>query len=302
MRRWLSTLALTVAAGIALAGCGNPAGVDGALTDDWPALPEAGPFVPAAGVCHPGAFAETVALADHQPVECVSPHQVETVHVGTFADAAAGLPAPPARDSAEVSAAYTECDGKAREYVGDEWRHGRLWLGVALPTPVAWTAGARWFRCDLREMTDIEGRARPASREASLRGALVESSPLRLTCYAVDLTGTGRIEKMSPAGCDQRHNGEFVGVWRAPADLGYPARAGEWARFYTECYNVLADYAQVPKDRNLRARAGVVVLPASEAEWRAGNRGVRCYLWINDAQFTRSAKGAGPAGLPVRRA
>ena len=57
----------------------------------------------------------------------------------------------------------------------------------------------------------------------------------------------------------------------------------------------------VPVDRNLRARAGVVTLPPSEAEWRLGNHGVRCYLWISDARFTRSLKGVGAAGLPVRR-
>nr|MDT0662672.1 septum formation family protein [Micromonospora sp. DSM 115978] len=301
MRRWLSILALSVVATVAVAGCGNPAGVDGELTDDWPGLPEARPFVPAAGVCHPAGFAETTALADYRPVQCATPHQIETAHVGTFAGPAGALPAPPGRDSAEIRTAYAECDGKAGEYVGDDWRHGRLWLGVALPNQVAWTAGARWFRCDLREMTDLEGEAEPTGREASLRGALVEPSPLKLTCYAVKLTGTGRIESMAPAGCDQRHNGEFIGVWRAPADLAYPARDSDWARFYTECYDVLAGYAGVPKDRNLRSRAGIVVVPPSEAEWRAGDHGVRCYLWLSSGAFTRSVEGVGPTGLPLRQ-
>lgn len=300
MRRWFTALAVLAVAGVALTGCGNPGGVDGDLTDDWPGIGQPQPFVPAAGVCHLE-FAETATLAAYEPVDCAGTHQVETVHVGTFTAAAAGLPAPPARDSAEFRPAYTECDGKATEYAGDQWRHGRLWLGVAVPSETAWTGGARWFRCELREVVDVEDNGAPASRQANLRGALTEASPLRLTCYAVKLTRTSTIDSMPPAECAKQHNGEFVGVWQAPADLRYPARDSDWARFYTECYNVLAKYVGVPTDRNLRARAGVVTLPASESDWRVGNRGVRCYLWISDAKFTRSLKGAGNAGLPVRR-
>jgi hypothetical protein len=295
----MTTLAVLVVGALTLAGCGNPGGVDGDLTDDWAAFAEPRPFVPGAGVCHLTEFADTAPLDAYQPVVCVSTHRVETVHVGTFPDPAG--PTPPARDSAQIRAAYTECDGKAREYVGDEWRHGRLWLGVALPTATAWTAGARWFRCDLRELDNVEDDGQPVERTATLRDALTEVSPLRLTCYAIRVTDTGTVASMPSAGCDERHNGEFVGVWRAPDDLAYPARDSDWARFYDECYDVLAGYVGVPVDRNLRARAGVVTLPASEAAWRLGDRGVRCYLWISDARFTRSLKGVGEAGLPARR-
>lgn len=286
-------------AATALSGCGNPPGIDGELADDWRPVSAPTSFAPAAGSCHEAGFAATATLALYNPVDCSAGHRTETVHVGTFADAAAAGTAPPAKGSAELRAAFAECDTKATEYVGGPWRTARLWLGVALPSAEAWAGGARWFRCDMTEVTTIEDSGETADRTASLKGVLAAPSPLALTCYAVRLDKEGAIDTMPPADCAKPHNAEFAGVWNAP-DGGYPKRDADWDRFHDACRKVIAGYAGVPADDQVRFRAGVVSLPAAEEQWQSGNRGVRCYLWISERPLTASVKGGGDKALPVQ--
>lgn len=299
MRRWLAAVLASCMAGPALTGCGAPAGLDGDLTDDWGSIGDPQAFVPPTGVCYPDDFAETAYLSSFSPVDCTSAHRFETVHVGAFGGAAAGLAAPPAPGSAELRTAFGECDASATGYVGDNWRAGRLWLGVATPSPAAWTGGARWFRCDLLEVNSVEDDGDPVTRTATLKGALAGPSPLRLGCYGVNLDAKGEVTTVTPAACAAKHNSEFAGVWMAP-DVPFPAKRSDWERFYTACRTVIAGYVGLPADAYVQFRTGVLALPGGQAEWKAGNRGVRCYLWLRNRSLSRSMKGAGPAGLPIQ--
>jgi len=299
MRRWTAAFAVGGALALGLTGCGLPAGVDGELTNSWQPIPEPSPFVPPAEVCHPGDFAETAYLSSYSPVDCSAPHRVETVHVGTFGAEAAEATAPPAQGSPEIRVAYAECDSATSEYVGADWRLGRLWVGVAVPSPAAWEGGARWFRCDVTEVTNVEDNGGTASRTASLRDELAEPSPLHLTCYAVRNDDNGAIDTMPAEECDEPHNAEFAGVWQAP-DIEYPTRDRDWNQFHTECRKVIGRYADVPLDGNLQFRTGVISLPGGAAEWAAGNRGVRCYLWLDERNVERSLKDVGTEGLPIQ--
>jgi hypothetical protein len=56
----------------------------------------------------------------------------------------------------------------------------------------------------------------------------------------------------------------------------------------------------VPVDANLEFRTGVVSLPGGPDVWAAGDRGVRCYLWLDAAKLTASLKGKGPKAMPVQ--
>lgn len=301
MRRWLTGLALTGVVALLASGCGRPGGVDGELTDDWPAISAPVPFVPAPGTCHAGDFRPVTELEAYQPVGCDTDHRTETIHVGTFAGAAATRSAPPAAGTADLEGAYAECDAKARQFLGDDWRAGRLWLGVSTPSKPAWSGGARWYRCDLVETVTVENPGRSVNRRASLRDALTDAdSPLRLGCFAVTLARTGKVEKMPGIGCSDPHNSEFVGAWTAPRSVRYPDADRDWLPIYDGCYQRVAAYTGVPNDRNLRSRSGVVTVPASPEDWRSGDRGVRCYLWVEGGRFTRSLKGVGPGGLPVQ--
>ncbi|MEV1144028.1 septum formation family protein [Micromonospora sp. NPDC049799] len=296
MRRAWRAVVAAVAVGALVGGCGAAGGVDGDLTDDWAALPAPGPFTPAAEVCHEADFTETVTLAAYAPVDCAFPHRVETVHVGSFPSA---RPAPPPGGSTELRGAFTECDTRATGYVGDDWRAGRLRLSVALPTVPAWTAGSRWYRCDLSEVTTVEAGAAVVARTGSLRDLLKSPSPLRLGCQQSRGGSTAGSLTLVPVECGTRHDAEFVGVWRAP-DRPYPTRNADWAPLYDGCRTVLGRYVGVPDDPALKLRSAVVVRPPGAGRWRVGDRGVRCYLRLSDRTVTASLKGAGPAGLPVR--
>ncbi|MFE9201017.1 septum formation family protein [Micromonospora sp. NPDC007230] len=295
MRRAMTILVAALVAGAALAGCAGAGGLDGDLTDDWAALPAAGAFTPAAGVCQVADFTATVSLAGYDPVGCDLPHRVETVHVGAFP---ADRTAPPAPASPELRTAFADCDARASGYVGDNWRAGRLRLAVALPTGPGWAAGSRWYRCDLTELTTVEAAAQVVTRTGSLRDALKGPSALRLGCQRTG-SDARRVQTLSPVDCGTVHDAEFVGVWPAP-DRPYPTRDADWVPLYAGCNSVLARYVGVPDDAALRFRSGVVVRPPGAGRWAVGDRGVRCYLWLSDRTVTASLKGAGPAGLPVR--
>lgn len=297
-RRLLAAVALGAVA-LPLSGCGNPPGIDGELADDWAPVSAPVAFVPPAEVCHASPYAEVGPMASFETVDCASRHRTETVHVGTYRGPAANLAAAPKKGSAEARAAYQECDEKAKAYVGNDWRLGRLWLGMVQPSPQAWSGGARWFRCEMTEVTTVEDDGQTTLRTGSLRNILTKPSPVALTCYAVKLDGAGSIDTMPPADCRKVHNAEFAGIWNAP-ETGYPKKDADWDRFHNECRKVIAKYVGVPADANIRFRTGVVSLPGAEDQWALGNRGVRCYLWLNDQKLTRSLRGAGPKALPVQ--
>lgn len=301
MRRWFKGLALVGVVTLLAAGCGRPGGVDGDLTDDWAAIAAPVPYVPAAGVCYLNDFAPNLPLSANRPVDCAESHRLETVHVGTFIGADADRRVPPRPGSAEIRAAYTECDGKAREFVGDEWRAARLQIAIVAPAPAAWSGGARWYRCDLQEYSWADDDRVPINRADSLQGALAAAdSPLRLGCFNVALASNGSVDTLVMVDCAQPHNSEFAGVWMAAPDTDHPDSDRDFLPLYDGCYQRVAAFAGVPEDRNLRSRTGVVTVPAAPGNWRAGDRGVRCFLWVEGGRFTRSLKAAGPAGLPVQ--
>lgn len=299
MRRWIAAIALGGATALALAGCGNPAGVDGDLIDDWAAVSDPKPFVPPAEVCHSGDYADVAYLSSFNPVDCAASHRLETVYVGAFTGAAATAPKPPAKGSPEIRAAYAECDAKAKEFVGADWRTARLWLGVVLPSPQAWSGGSRWFRCDITEVTNVEDNGDTTSRTGSVKGALKAASPLSLGCYEVKLARDSSIDTMPAVPCDKDHNSEFAGVYMAP-EGAYPSKSADWDKLHNECRKVIAKFAGVPSDGDLKYRTGVVSLPGNADEWASGNRGVRCYLWLSERKVNRSLKGAGTSGLPIQ--
>ena len=281
------------------AGCGRPAGIDGDLTGGWRPMPEPVGWVPAAGTCHPGEYHVTGLMMEYQPVDCQLWHATETAHVGEFTGEAADRVTPPPEGSREWREAYAVCDQAAADYLGEDFRHGMLWLGVTVPSVAAWEGGARWFRCELEPFDPHAGTFE--ERLGSLAGALEDEADLRLSCYqAVTSEDDADVEEMRPRGCDEPHNSEFVGVWRGP-DVPYPDRAGEdSARLVHDgCLERVAEYADVPVDGNLEFRTGTIGFWMSEEEWDNGDRGLRCYLWL-DRELTESLQGAGTDGLPVR--
>lgn len=299
--RWVALVVVSGLAAAVLAGCGaddRPDELDGDLVDGWGGFSEPVAFVPEAPACHPDAYRATAPLTDYRPVACDKSHLLETVHVGQFPEEAQELDAPPEPDSSEQRRAYRECEERAEEYLGVDFRLGRLWLGVATPSEQGWQGGARWFRCDLMEVESVYGD--PVPRESSLSDALSGDSNLRLGCYAVTVED-GAVQEMNPVGCGQEHHAEFVGIWRADGG-GYPDPSDEDAeeQVYSGCRERVAGYVDVPADGDLQYRTGTIADWMSEPDWAAGDRAFRCYLWLPDRELTRSLRDAGTDALPVQ--
>ncbi|WBB69659.1 septum formation family protein [Micromonospora sp. WMMD812] len=293
MRRWLGALALAGAAMVLLTGCLRPHGADGDLVDDWRAMPPPKIFIPATDTCLPR-ITSVVQASTYETVDCARNHLAEAVHVGAFT----GLPAGPRPEpgSPALRTARAECDQRAREVLGGDWHSARLTLNIALPSTAAWAGGARWFRCDLSE-TDSIDNTRPVNRTGSLRGAMVGDSPLVHRCFDPKLIGEN-LNYMAPVLCSEPHRAEFVGV--------YVERDMSWAEFtatpgvtHQRCMALIAAFAAVPNNSDLAYRAGSIYYPPSQREWEEGDRGVRCFLWSDDRQLTRSMRGVGPQGLPA---
>jgi Septum formation len=276
-RRWSALVAACVLAGGLLAGCA-PAGVDGNLVDDWPAMAEPKIFTPASPACHASAYRVTSSASTYETVDCNKTHGTETIHVGTLRGENGSGNAPPAEDSPAMRAAYGECEQESEDFLGDDWRAGRLWLGVTFPSPEGWTGGARWFRCDLIEVTSKEDDT-PITRTASLKDALSGERPLGFSCYQVT-SKNDTVTEMKPLDCTASHNAEFVGVYEPPDDA-----------YHAACRNLIAKYVGISS--STAKNAGSVASPFSKEEWERGNRGVRCHVWLEDKKTTKSLKGAG---------
>jgi hypothetical protein len=300
LRTRLGITAATSLLVLVAAGCGAPGGVDGDLTDEWAAIGVPTGFTPPAERCHLGNYTPVGTRDAYEEVDCALKHRTETVYVGEYDDPAAEADSPPAEGSAGSRAAYATCDAKTSEFVGGPWRTARLWIGVTHPSTAAWTGGSRWFRCDVLEISSIEDDGGLVMRQGTLRDALASpASDLLLTCYAIRLDDAGAIDTMPSASCSAEHNAEFVGIWTA-GDQEYPKKNDQWAPFHDGCRGLIAEYVGVPDDKDLPFRTGVISLPGGEDVWALGDRGVRCYLWLDGAALTSSLKGKGVKSLPVQ--
>ena len=285
---------------VLLAGCGRPGDVDGLLVNDWKPIGAPVGFMPVAEACHLASYAQIGTLVAYEEVDCKIKHRTETVYVGTYPSPAADADAPPPAGSAGARAAYKTCDLQTTDYVGGPWRTARLWVGVTRPSAAAWTGGARWFRCDVLEISSIEDEGGLVQRVGSLRDAIeLPSSPLLLTCYAIKLDPAGAIDTMPLTSCAAQHNAEFVGVWYAP-NLAFPEQDKQWAQFHTGCRALISTYVGVPDDKDLPFRTGVVSLPGGDDVWAQGDHGVRCYLWLDATALKASLKGKGVKGMPIQ--
>jgi len=290
-----------------LSGCTGSGDLDGDLVDDWRSFEAPVVFTPPAGICHLTGYKDSnMELAESfRPVDCASEHGSETLFVGQFTGEVAAQASPPPDASPAHRAAFAECDKRAAAFVGDEWREAHLAVGVVMPSRAGWRGGARWFRCDLTEVnSDLEvvgeiiayGTGEP--RTGSLKDALRGASDLRLGCYQYNDSDSSR-PAITVVGCDRRHNTEFAGVLRADGSMLYPAGTSAWNRLYEGCRKVIAAFAKVPYDGNIAYRTGVFAQPAPERYWKAGDHGVRCFLWLGDRMVSRSLQGAGTKGLPM---
>lgn len=292
---------LTVLSLIVTAGCAPPPpGIDGNLADGWATFDEPVVFTPQPGTCHRADDASGSARR-YQPVDCERLHRAETAHVGTFTGADAQLTIVPAKTSPVRAAARTECETQAAEFLGRQVQDGRLKLRVVMPPQQAWNAGARWFRCDLAEITTVFG-GEVAARTGSLRGALAGASPLALSCHEPQWDRNDYLAAIEPVDCGQPHRTEFVGAYAESDGFDHDDFNVNDDAVHEKCLRMVAGYAALPVDDVLPWRVATLYFEPSRQEWIEGDRWVRCFLYLpeNVPALTRSARGGGPDLLPVR--
>jgi hypothetical protein len=247
------------------------------------------------GSCYPRATGVSVASSDG-PVDCAGPHRAETFSVGTFADEhASGVTVPP-QGSPAMRWAFDACDAEGKRFVGGDWRRARLSIQVVMPSLDDWKAGSHWYRCDIFEVGELDGSTASmrwdeyaVARTGSLRDALAGRSPLAHTCF-----NRGELRNLRPVSCDKRHRYEFAGIWPAP-ELRYADLDSE--EVFHGCRSVIGAFLGVSKKVDMKAYVGVTYHPPSRAAWDRGDRGIRCFLWSNDRDLTRSVKGRGLRAL-----
>lgn len=166
-----SRIRLAVAAVVITAACAA-IGVfwprsDGSSADRDPSQPE-----PEIGQCRALSGTDLNEPANQSPlVDCATAHTAETFWAGTF-----DLPATTPYDDPQLELqAYTECTQRFGAYIGaDESLSMRTVLSWTWfrPTSADWTAGARWFRCDVIQPTGPVGRLveLPETTEGLLAG------------------------------------------------------------------------------------------------------------------------------------
>jgi hypothetical protein len=296
MRRFMAMAAVAVVA-LVLAGCSvePPAGTDGVVTDDWPAIGPATPFKPAAGTCHDDA--DSVGSVDsYRPVPCTEPHVSETVAVVSFTDPDVGLSQrPPEAGTAGEITAYRDCSTRVSAFIGGPWRRAAVAVNLVLPSQQAWAGGARWYRCDVVH-TDVN-TGQPLTHTGSAAGGLLSSGELTLGCYNPSKAG-GSI-RLTAVSCRQKHHAEFAGLWKAPTSMSFVQVNKDKNSSAEGCRVVIAVFAGLPLDANLQYRSGWIASNPTEHEWARGERGVRCLLWVDDRSLTRSLADAGPSALPI---
>jgi hypothetical protein len=298
MRRYrVGLLVLCVA--LVLGGCARPpAGVDGDLTNDWPAMAAAKVPVPESGKCY-AALASDGWAEDLSPLPCAGPHMTETAFVGMFTGADADRSAPPATGSPARAGAFAECRKNVTEYLGGDFMLGRMNLGLVLPSSNAWTGGARWFRCDISRYNNLHDYTEVADGTGSARDGLRGARPLALTCATETDDGKGSVTDERVADCAQPHNAEFAGLFTAP-DIPWPTDENERLNLASHgCEGVVASYLGLPGGRMTNPVLGWTSQQPSKDQWSLGNRTVRCYAVgfkgnsVNGMRFTGSVKGIG---------
>jgi hypothetical protein len=272
-----------IASVLVLAACGRPpAGTDGDLTDQWPAMPETTHAVPAVGACYPflGFKSSTTSLEVGSAVSCKSNRSLEeAAYVGSFTGADAELVTTPGEHSQARRRAYEQCQRGASEYLGGDWHTASVWLTLVVPTETAWRGGVRWFRCDLAE------RYSPFSRIirgpiTSMKDGLRRDRGLEIDCLTPSNDFEDDIELFGQIECDRPHWSQLAGVYTVP-DQPWPASNDSQRQLGVGgCRDIVARFLGFPNAAAWRNNAiGFWWTDFDEERWRLGDRSTLCFAY-----------------------
>ncbi|MET7420332.1 septum formation family protein [Dactylosporangium sp. NPDC005555] len=278
MKRW--TVGLSVSLVLFVAGCADPADTDGDLVNGWAAM--AAPTVPkpAAGECwtYSGDADKLAVGPDLVEVECSQPHASETFHVGEFTGPVGGRTTVPT--GADLTDAFAACQSEANNFLGGDWHDGKLVMRILPPSTKQWNGDARYYRCDLIEVSDDTYTISP--RTSGLKDTLRGNRPVEIGCVKVATDSGGGIEDFVPTKCDTLHNGEYTGTFYSPDARPYPSdAAARRTLLQPGCKTIVARFlgltdAQFDDNKQISFAWST----ATPARWNYGDRTARCYLML----------------------
>jgi len=233
-------------------------------------------------------------------VECAQTHLLEVVFVGTFSGDLSPTEPPPL-DGPQRRAAFSTCDAQARQFLGGDWLAGRLFLYLYLPMDYEWAAGIRYFACTIAETRlDFSPAFR---RSGTLKGSLAGSAPLAIACVdeegEIGASGFYETSSLTYVNCERPHNGEFVGVTKAPDTINPDDDAQQSRVVGPTCWRLLSTYVGLSLTKLAQRRdiavfwTGIFRDSVKLGEYRA-----RCYVEVTaNHLFNRSLKGLGAEAL-----
>lgn len=226
---------------------------------------------PKQGLCRNLSAAAVASPTDDTPaVDCADPHDAQSYDTGTLPrrfDSASY------DDPAVADWAYDRCTSGLERFVGaDEslvMRSILTWVWFR-PTEAAWSAGSRWYRCDVVGGQPPSFVDLPTSVHDLLRGSAVDDQ--WLVCAKGDtFDGAQRVP------CSQPHDWRAVTTIKVgePADA-YPGDAAVKAKTDQYCRGSVSAYLGYPADYDY-----AYTWFGSE-EWQAGNRRSVCWAKTTD--------------------
>jgi hypothetical protein len=281
--RW--TAAATLALALLVSACAAPPkGTDGDLDNEWPAMQAPTTWEPKAGVCV-NIMSDTMRLGLYQPRDCQGNHLHEFIHIGTFTETTL-----PSKESEAYRKAWAECDVKTTELLGGPWRERKLRIGISLPSPEHWEAGARWFGCVANRVKQLN-EVSPIGMTSSFKGKFADPE-LQFDCFQVVKGG-----QFTVTSCTEPHNAEFAGLvnWDGTWESVNAETDKPSGKDHQLCQRAIATFVGVTNNRS-----GTWNWLPAEEDWNAGDRSLRCYLWLDDVSVSTSMKGVGVKARPIK--
>lgn len=251
---------------LALAGCGD----DGATAEDLDALmgqPAASPTpvqdplagAPTEGSCYAMSRVQSLSsTSTKKPVsDCYEKHNTLTYYVGTFKEGTT---------SSDYDVVSKRCEAKLAKATG--LTKGQLFGSVLSwvwfePTTTQWSAGARWFRCDMvANKGDKLGLLPQSSLTTDLFDGQVPDEYFRCIRRGPDTDGDGEDDAIHVT-CDKPHDYRWAGWFKASGNK-YPSRAQ------------FRDFAEANCERIAGTQLWWATWPL-EQWWDTGERRMSCY-------------------------
>ncbi len=237
-----------------------------------------------------------MALLHGVRVNCTARHSTETYYVGTITDARTdALTVPPRAGAREFKPLYQVCAKRAVEFLGGDYHLGRLAIVPVLPTKTEWSAGARFYRCEVME---IMANRKVLQRTTSVKDGLRGKRPLAIGCANRSVDGDGNITSFTWVDCATPHHLEFTGLY-THRDGEVPTEATLRERAAVGCLGVGIRYTgHSPSEVNNDGKYSWVFSHINDVDttWRVGDRTHHCYLGAYPAKkLTGSIKGKLPS-------